>query len=212
MNIATPDYLPKGVQLFEKAVYTKIMPALLKAGLIPISPAWVMDKRNENADPCHPFWTNYWCTDFGVAGTKTHVCMLPHSQPLQALTPETPLVYGGIDCKVLRHANIYDRGELILNRSLTEEQARPHSLWIELAEGDQKRLDNLVANTFRFGKDRHGLDKMMGFFVGEDGKLRALTLYELDYVCCANGFRDLFNNSARLVGVPTDSQQATQKF
>ena len=203
MKESTPEYLPEGAILFEGR-YVDLMPALLakqSPKLSPVSPAWVMDQRNENPDMNHSLWNTYFDTDFGVAVTGNYTLALPHSPQLRAVTPETRCVDYGIDAPVLKGANVYDAKSLILGEPLTEKQAHESPFWLDAADGNQNRLDKYVENAFRLGKDKYRNDKMMGIYVSEDGKLRGLVVMDLNNTCSAYGNSVLDDSIARLVGV-----------
>lgn len=196
----TTPHFGNEAQLFEGR-YIDVMPALLKAGLNPVSPALMMDKRNESSDPKNELWTNYWDTDFGLAADSENVYLFPHSKQLRKLTPKTKLKDHGIVLKTVKGARALKRNDLILNERLTEKQAREHPGWLELADGNQARLDIYVENTFRLGNE-YKFDKMMALYVPQDKKPieRALVLGRLSGRSFADGERDLGDDFARLVG------------
>ena len=137
-----------------------------EAGYIPWSPAHLMDARIAVSSSLHPLWNiTFINTDFGISGTSQGIYLTPHSSRLQQITSGSDMT---MTDDILNKAKVYGRGNLILGRSLTEEEAREHPLWLDLADGDQLRLDRYVEKCFRFGKDNFGYDAMMGFLVPLD--------------------------------------------
>ena len=201
---------PEQAQVFE-GLHAAIMPQLIDAGFIPWSIADVMDNRSQVLHE-HKIWNNYVDSDFGIAGTKKNVYLDPHSSRLRAVTPKTgtrlPLAANDLPHGV----QVYDRNDLILDRSLTEEEARRSPAWLSFADGDLQRLDTFVEKTFRFGKDVYAYDVMMGIYVPEDKEpiLRAVVINGLCNGSGAYGVNDLGYNS-RLVGVRSGTSAASPK-
>ncbi|MEK6809387.1 MAG: hypothetical protein AABY40_01815 [Nanoarchaeota archaeon] len=195
--------LKPGQELFEGEYRTK-MAELRQAGYTPWSTEDWMDARN-GVDSDNPLWNNYGDTDFGIAGSKQKIYLMPHSERLRAVTPQTRLIKGGLSFTQDGAVSTYNRGDLILGRDLTEEQARTSPVWLDFAAGDQKQLDRYVEKTFRFGKDKFNYDTMMGIFVPEDEVERAVLLYRLNYSSRAYGSYHLGNNT-RFVGVRRGSE------
>ncbi len=208
MQTSKPNYLPRGEKLFE-GEYREVMPAIIEAGLVPASPSWVMEQRNKSAGTNNQdsLWNIYWDTDCGLAGDSKKVYLFPHSKELRKITPDTKLTGSGIANSDISKAVIYSRADLKLNETLTEEEARKHPIWQELA-GSQKRLDSYVENAFRLGKDKFNYDKMMGVYAPDDEVQRAVVLLWLNNRSNANGDRFLGNFNARLVGVRSGVREA----
>jgi hypothetical protein len=208
MQTTSPSYL-KGAVLHQ-GQYREAMPALLKAGLTPASPSFVMDRRNEHADAEHELWSDYFDTDFGLASDSNRVYFAPHSKALRKLTPETRLTANGVQIRSTSGLQPIKRKDMILGRPLTEKEARQHQGWLALADGNQERLDVYVGNAFKLGKDKFGYNEMMRFYVPDDSKpiLRAVVLVRLYYRSIANGSRYLDNIYARLLGVRDVSGEA----
>ena len=196
----TQEYgLKPGQELFEGDYRTK-MAELREAGYTPWSTENYMDARNE-VPAKHPRWNNFIDTDFGIAESKKKIYVMPHSARLRAVTPKTRLTDGGIPMGMdaFDEAKIYARSDLILDRNLTEKEARASPVWLNFAAGDQKRLDTYVKNTFRFGKDKFKYDTMMGIFILEDEAERAVVLGRLGYRYQAYGVH--LCSGTRFVGV-----------
>lgn len=204
--------LKPGQELFEGDYRTK-MAEMREAGYTPWSTENWMDARN-GVNSNHPFWNHYGDTDFGIAGSKRKIYLMPHSERLRAVTPHTRLTDdGGLRFDSENATKTYNRSDLILSRDLTEEEARASPAWLDFAAGNQKRLDKYVENTFRFGKDKFNYDTMMGIFVPEDEVERAVVLYRLYNRSHASGYYHLYNGT-RFVGVRRGSeapQGATRK-
>ncbi len=196
-------YVPEGAKLLEGR-YLDIMPALLREGLVPITPAQVMDLRNKNptADENSP-WRTWLDTDAGFADDRKKVYLFPHSKVLRELTHETRLTDYGVKLPNTKGAKSFNKEDLILRKDLTEKEALAHPLWLALAEGDKERLGTYVQNAFKLGKDTFKYDKNMGFYVPEDNQpiLRAVVLGRLDDWSGAVGDGLLDSGGARLVGV-----------
>jgi|SRR3989344_192385 len=195
--------LKPGQELFEGDYRTK-MAELREAGCTPWSTKNWMDARN-GVKQDHPFWNNYGDTDFGIAGSKRKIHLMPHSARLRAVTPETILVDGGLS--VVQEETLvktYTRSDLILGRDLTEKEAHDSQVWLDFAAGNKKLLDKYVVNAFRFGKDKCGYDKMMGIFVPEDEVERGVVLDRLGNRSRADGNDLLSNFVTRFVGVRSE--------
>lgn len=199
--------LQPGQDLFEGEYRTK-MTELREAGYTSWSTEDIMGARN--AVPAeHPRWNNYIDTDFGIAGSKRKIYLMPHSERLRAINPQTRLTDGGLPLGREGTAKAYSRSDLILGRDLTEEEARANPAWLDFAAGDQNRLDKYVENTFRFGKNKFGYDTMMGIFVPKDEVERAVVLFGLYGRSRASGNVHL-SSLTRFVGVrrgASDSEQ-----
>ncbi len=206
MNAAEFGLKP-GQELFEGNYCIK-MSELCEAGLTPWSTEDIMDARNAVSFE-HPKWNNYLDTDFGIAGTKTKIYLMPHSERLRAVMPQTRLTNGGLSFDCREAAKTYNRSDLILSRDLAEQEARTSPVWLDFADGNQARLDTYVENTFRFGKDKFNYDTMMGIFVPEDKNERAVVLVRLNGSSLAYGINHL-NNDTRFVGVRRGESVATK--
>ena len=196
--------LKPGQELFEGDYRTK-MAELRQAGYTPWSTENIMDARNA-VSAKHTRWHNYVDTDFGIAGSKREIYLMPHSERLRAVTPRTILTEGWLHFDSEDAAKRYNKSDLILDRDLTEKEARASPVWLDFAAGNQKRLDKYVKNTFRFGKDKFNYDTMMGIFVPEDEVERAVVLGRLGYGSGAVG--DRLYGDARFVGVRGGAPQA----
>lgn len=151
--------------------YSVKMRELQKAGRRPSSPADIMDARN--AVPTdHHFWYDAFDTDFGIAGTEKNIFLFPQSPHLSSITPETTLLQGGLYLgDNIFGAKIYNIKDVIVNRDMTEKEARESPILLDLADGNQLRLDNYVENAFRFAKDQtNGNTAMMRILVPSDEK------------------------------------------
>ncbi len=200
--------LKPGQELFEGEYRTK-MAELRQAGYTPWSTEDWMDARN-SVDSDNPLWNNYGDSDFGIAGSKQKIYLMPHSERLRAVTPQTRLIKGGLSFTQDGAVSTYNRGDLILGRDLTEEQARTSSVWLDFAAGDQKRLDEYVEKTFRFGKDKFNYNIMMGIFVPEDEVERAVLLFSLYNRSHAVGYFHL-SDFTRFVGVRREASISEQE-
>ena len=208
---ATELGLPSEAHVFEGR-YIEIMPQLIQAGLTPWNIADVMDHRNNSVGTSHQeqVWNTYVNSDVGIARNKEKIYVEPHSARLRAVNTQTHLRNGGLALATTdlpATVKTYNRKDLILDRLLQEKEARAHPLWLDFANGDQQRLDRLVENTFRLGKDKYNCDTLMGIYVPKEDKptLRAVMLHTLGYESQANGEShlddyDIFS-SAHLVGV-----------
>ncbi|MEK6905932.1 MAG: hypothetical protein AABX24_06025, partial [Nanoarchaeota archaeon] len=131
--------LKQGEELFEGDYRTK-MAELREAGYTPLSTEdWMTARNGVNSD--HPFWNNYGDTDFGIAGSKTKIYLMPHSERLRAITPSTILKKGGLPLTEDGVVKTYNRSDVILGQNLTDEEARSSQVWLDFADNNQKRLD-----------------------------------------------------------------------
>ncbi len=203
------EYFGNNSKLFTGR-YIDAIPELREQGLTPVTPAMVMDRRIEAAKSndkhlIDELWDNYFDTAYGLAATKDRIYLQPDSGFLLSSSNSTRLTRNGIPISIEADNSfkITERKEHILNERLTQEQARQHRLWLELADNNQDRLDSYAEQAFRLGKDKHGYKEMMGFYVPEDENpiLRAVFLTGLNSRSSAYGFRNLDGNDARLVGV-----------
>lgn len=161
------SFLP-GQVLFQ-GEYRAAMHELVGTGYRPCSPADIMDARNV-VSYAHRLWNKDIATDFGIVGVNHKIYLLPHSSHLQTINLSKKLTNGGlaVDSAATQNALVHDRGDLILGRDLSEEEARQSLIWFDLAEGDQDRLDMYVENVFRFGRDAFGYDYMMGILAPKE--------------------------------------------
>jgi hypothetical protein len=204
--------LQSGQELFE-GEYRAAMAELREAGYTPWSTENWIDARN-GVKSNHPCWNNYIDTDFGIAGTKKKIYLAPHSARLRAVTPHTKLTNYGLPLQEddVETMQTYDRKDHILDRDLTEKEAHDSQVWLDFADGDTKRLDTYVENTFRFGKNKFGYDIMMGIFIPVDKEpiWRAVVLYRLYGRSLADGNGRL-NGNTRFVGVRGSAPAARAK-
>ncbi len=203
------EYFGNGAKL-ATGRYIDIMPELREQRLTPVTPAMVMDRRIEAAKSkdkslIYVLWNNYWDTSYGLAATKDKIYLHPNSRFLLNSNQNTSLVNYGIPInndEIDNSFKITERKEHILNERLTEQQARQHKLWLELAENKQERLDSYVEQAFRLGKDEFGHKEIMGVYVPKDNQpiQRAVCIDRLGNGSYADG-RVLDYDDARLVGV-----------
>lgn len=207
---ATDFGLPPGQAIFQGEYYYA-MPQLMRSH-VPWSTEDFMDARN-GVFGHHPLWNNSVDTDFGIVGTKDKIYLIPRSIRLRTITPETELQFFGLALQVhdIEEAKSYARRDLILNRNLTEEEARAHPLWLDFAYGDQARLDNYVASAFHFGKDQFGYDEMLGIFLKEENECieRAVTLGRLKSK--GHVYGNFLNYGALFVGVQNGIPQFRER-
>ena len=199
-----------------KGRYNQIMPELRAADLTPWSPADVMDERigAVGAEYQVLLWENIFDTDFGLAATSKEIILLPRSELLHKITPETKRVYGGIPLKTIpKAAQRHKRTsalEKLLNTPLKESLVRTHPLWLALADGSQERLAQYAKNAFRLGKDQYRLNEMMGLYIPCDSEpiVRAVALrWLLGGLDADGGLRTRLHYLARLVGIGIKSNE-----
>jgi len=191
--------------LYSDCSIRQAMPLIKGSKLNPISPAVVMDTRNKSPFADNELWSSCWDTGFGLAADQKNVYFFPDSEKLRKLTPQTKLTNHGIleTARTIEDAKCIARSDMILNRDLTENEARSHAGWLQLANGNQNLLDTYVQNTFKLGMNRFKYTTMMGLYVHNDEKpiLRAVILGSLLSRSFAVGDRILGDDGvARLVG------------
>ena len=189
--------------------YLQKMFELRLAGLTPWSTEDVMDARNK-VGINHPLWNNYFDTDFGIAGTKNRVYVIPHSKNLRSVTAGMKLTAGGLPLEVDASVKVYNHKDMILDRNLDEDEARKHPLWSAFAGGNQDQLNQYVEKAFRFGKDKYDYNQTMGIFVPVDKEPieRAVVLSGLDDGSRAYGLDHLSSNT-RFVGVRRSANEVS---
>jgi hypothetical protein len=151
---------------------------------------------------------------------------------LSLINPNERLVRGGVNLDVdgrwkkLEGSGVYtfNRKGLILNRDLTEKQARKHPLILtKLGHPDYvdsefarpiDEVEEIIGRTFELGKTEHGYDTMMGQYLRSkerDGILRACCVGRLGDRSVALGGYDLDLDDGRLVFVSVGDADSTQK-
>ena len=191
-------------KIFEDCPYPEAMQAVIGDGLTPVDPAWVMDKRNEAVGTPYQnsLWSPYFDTDLGCASTDKRIHLFSHSKQLRKVTLSTKITNCALPVNGDESKTI-DRKDVILDRPLTEKEARSHALLLELAEGDQNRLDNYVENAYRIGKDAFGMERVMSVRIPYDSTLtlRAVVFGGYPSRLSILGDRLMTTDKARLIGI-----------
>ena len=191
-------------KIFEDCSYPEAMQAVLGDRLDPADPAWVMDKRNGSVGTQyqHSLWSPYFDTDMGCASTDKRIHLFPHSKQLRKITLNTKLTNCAIPVNG-EDPKTFDRKDLILDRPLTEKEARLHAVLFELAESDQKRLDTYVENAYKIGKDAFGMERVMSVRIPYDSTLtlRAVVFGGYPSRLSILGDRLMTTDRARLIGI-----------
>ncbi len=189
--------------LFEGEYRTK-MSELRLAGYLPASPSDIIEARL--ALPYdNPVW-NYVDTDFGIAATVENIYLIPNSTRLRNISPNTRLTSGGmyLNGGSPDGVQIFPRTALILDRALTEKEARESPIWKALAGGDKNKLDAYVEKVFHYGRNKLGYTTMMTVILPEEKEPieRAIVMGRLDTKCSVSGMGTLCGINARFVGIP----------
>lgn len=191
--------------------YSIMLPPLLRKGYEPKNTVALMDDRiapDVPSDVMSERWDTEFSTLDGIAASKDKLLVDINSPLLRDVTVDTCLHEGGLDIPSDYVGNIerIERSEAgILNEWLREEDARRHATLFILAGRNQDRLDKYVTKAFKRVKDKLERDTALGIWVGHDGLLRPVTLYDTHD---GAGFecRGLEYGYARFVGVAAEQE------
>lgn len=153
-----------------KGQYNKVAPAIIKAGQSIASPAWVMDNRNQLGKKPDYLQDVMLYTNCGIFTYKKNIYVRPNSKNLIRITPKKELTNHGILTYDFSGAKAYSTSDIMLNRPLTENEAREHIILLELAEGSQERLDKYVENAFRQAKNSGHKEGVMGVYIEKESQ------------------------------------------
>ncbi len=150
------------------------MPLLVKAGLVPMTVAQLMQRRVAVLGDVAlkaAFWDNYFDTGDAIAYKDDRVKVVLDAQPLREMNARSELSNGAL----ILPDGVYEalegpeftREELTrlgVGKSLSQTQVREHPVWQALAR-DQAVLDEYAGAVFREAKTQYNYDENMGLYV-----------------------------------------------
>jgi len=143
--------LVQNYRIFEGR-YNEQMPLLVQESLTPLTAKDVMEYRikavqSKNIDEIY-FWLKcHWDTITGLAHFNGQLIVVPNSELLSNINPESRLVNGSLPLTIDQYKELskkYEvirRDKVISGRDLTEKQAKEHLIWLKLAQDDKALLD-----------------------------------------------------------------------
>ena len=199
------------------------MPLLIKAGLVPMNVAQLMQRRvavlSDEALKA-AFWNNYFDTGDAVAYKDDKVKIVLDAQPLREMNARSELSNGALILPDGMYETLqgqeFIRKELkeLTGKVLSQTAARENPLWQVVAR-EQAVLDVYADAVFREGKTRYNYDENMGFYVADAQKqptMRALYVGSLNSRSNALGNFDLDYDNGRLVGVAPEARVGAERL
>lgn len=199
------------------------MPLLVKAGLVPMSVAQLMQRRvavlgDEALKGA--FWDHYFDTGDAVAYKDDKVKVVLDAAALREMNARSELSNGAL----ILPDGVYEalegpeftREELTrlgIDKALSQTQVREHPVWQALAR-DQAVLDEYVSVIFREAKTRYNYNENMGLYVAAAQKqptMRAWCVNLLHYRSYAYGLSFLNDDNGRLVGVAPEARVGAER-
>ncbi len=198
-------------------LYINQMPELIKSGFKPATIPQIMQARlNENLS-----FDEYYDSASGIAYFGSKIKIIPYSQELVNVNPQTELHNGGIKLTNKEYEAInekeFSRKDMILNQRLTPKQVLQHQGWLELAQ-DKKLLEKYTEEVFKRVKDRYDEDTAMAFHIRDNQNvpnLRAVRAVFLDWLDGRSddaSDRDDLDGNARLVGIRESAKGTEPKI
>ncbi len=193
------------------------MPELIKEGRAPLSTAGLMKRRLEvltaSKDVKDAWWANYFDTgDAVIYHPDGRFKVVLNAEPMKELNPKSKLnsgalvlpegLYDKLDGESFTREEIGRYG--IVEKLLTQEEAKKNPIWKALAGGDQALLDSYVDAVFIKAKEDYGYDKNMKIWLSQPQEVTLGRLWGVDRLSDysdAGGYYDLGNYNGRLVGV-----------
>ncbi len=206
------------------------MQELLKAGDRAATIEEIIEKRLEvlasgDEEEIDKFVNNYLDSSTGIVtykretedGIKDKIKIIPNCETLKNIGRNPELYNGGIELTEEEYnqleGEVFNREDLILNESLTEEEAKEHPIWKELV--GEEALNDYVDAVFDFVKEEYGEDKAMGVWIHDGKDVPVLRSCGVDRVGGYGGSGHDGGNSlgynARLVGVK-DAEGVAENF
>lgn len=194
-------------RVFDVGKYNEVMPKLKADGLQPATLTQIARGRLDNDIS----FDIYCDTSSGIAYAQNNqdkFKVLPFSQQLADITPETELFKGAIRLTLEQYKKLqpqeFSRKDIITRRRLTQKEAEDHAGWLALFDGDQEMQEKYVERVFREVRNRYNEREAMGFYIRhqqKDSCLRPVFFDGLYGRSDASDYYKLRDVSARLVGV-----------
>lgn len=198
------------------------MPLLVKAGLVPMTVAQLMQRRvavlgNEALKVT--WFGNYFDTGDAVAYKDDKVKVVLDAQPLREMNAQSELSNGALILPDGAYETLegpeFTREELTrlrIDKLLSKTQVRQHPVWQALAR-DQAVLDEYAGAVFREARTQYNYDENMGLYVAAAQKqptMRAWCVDLLDSRSVAGG-SSLSRGTGRLVGVAPEARVGAER-
>ena len=160
------------------------------------------------------FWLNQnFDTIDGLAYHDNNLIVVPNSQELLNVNPNSKLSYGSLMLspeqyeQLSKKHEVIKRNKIISGRPLTKEQAKKHPIWLKLAQDDKSLLNEYADAIFTESKRVYNYDKNMGIYLPNDQDeplMRDWFLWNLDDGSDACAWSGLYSGW-RLLGVRTQN-------
>lgn len=219
MKETPAPYFEEGAILYHDCSIREAMPILIEAGLQPITPSLIMDARNKAVGTKDEdiLWNNSYCTGVGLIVHAGLIHFIPYPNQLRELNSEVEKteensMHDFDFISGLSGSSTIQKDKIIFDSRLSEKEAKQHQGWLKLADGNQKRLDRYIKNTFKLGKDQfdHVIDidysEAMEFSINEPFS-RSLRMIAFNRLFLGSGIicESLHYSNVRLVGIPNSS-------
>lgn len=194
-------------------VYSVEMPKLVRAEFKPLTIGEIMQAR---LDGILSFDGMKYDSVSGIAYLEDKFKIIPHTQELEKINPNTILYDGGIKLTPEEYESIqareFSKKDMILGQRLTQEQVLKHLGWNELV-GDKILLEKYAEQIFKQAKDDNKSEWMPFHLTRNRAQniipsLRSFFLSSLYYMSCISDWNYLDNTvfsgtgiAASLVGV-----------
>ncbi len=198
------------------------MPLLVKAGLVPMTVAQLMQQRVAvlGDEALKATWfDNYFDTGDGVAYKDNKVKIVLDAQPLREMNARSELSNGALILPDGLYEALegleFTRDELTrlgVDRSLSQTQVREHPVWQALAR-DQTVLNEYADVIFREAKTRYNYDENMGLYVAAAQKQPTMRAWCVDNLDRSDAHGNIYLNGGygRFVGVAPEARVGEER-
>jgi len=194
--------------------YNKQMPLLIQEGLQPLTAKDVMEYRikaiQSNNEDEFDFWLDhYFDTADGLAYHDNNLIVVPNSQELLNINPESKLSNGSLILspkqyeRLSKEHEVIKRDNIISGKPLTKEQAKEHPIWLKLAQEDKSLLNEYADAIFSKAKEIYNYNENMGIYPQDDQKTPVMRDWYFRSLYGRSGAdaKNNLNNNCRLLGV-----------
>lgn len=213
--------IQKNYKVFEGRYNTQI-PLLVQKGLQPLTVKDVMQYRLQALQSKDKneidFWLNqYWDTITGLAYHDGKLIVVPNSQELLNINPDSKLYNGSLMLSKEQFEDLSKKHEVIkrskvkTGKSLTKQEAKSDPIWIQLAQEDKHLLNEYTDAISTKAKEVYNYDENMGIYLPNDQENPVMRdwflrgLYGRSY---ADTWDNLDYDDARLLGVRAQNLEA----
>ena len=186
--------LVQNYRIFEGR-YNEQMPLLVQESLTSLTAKDVMQYRikavqSKNKDEINFWLEHYWDTVTGLAHFNNELIVVPNSELLSNINPESRLVEGSLpltqkqyeELSKKKKYEVIEREKVISGRYLTEREAKEHLIWLKLAQEDKALLKEYVGLIFTEAKRVYGYNVNMGIYLPKDQENPALRSWRLKHL------------------------------